>query len=252
MKYLFLSLICSIGFSAMAQNAKFFPPNYSEIEKNIKKRDSNLYYPKLMERFKNGDSTFTLDEKHHLYYGFIFQPQYSPYNLSTIQREINKINEKDSISTDDWKELQKSASVILDKNPFDIGTIEYFLIASENLNDLNSLQKGISQLRTVYDAIINSGDGLTKESSFYVIKVSNEYDVLRALELKMVSQSLIKPYDYLKVAENELQIEELYFDISPSLNHMAKLFGSPEKNKKKKKDKKTKGKNRNIYEKIFN
>lgn len=243
-KYIIFTLLSLLSFSAIGQDALYFPPNYSQIEKNIKVKESNFYYPKLMERFKNGDTSFNLDEKQHLYYGFIFQPQYSPYNFSSLKTEIKRLQEKDSLTSDDWKQLQQSAKSILDKNPFDIGTLEYFLIASEKIEDLNSFNKGVSQLHTIYDAILYSGDGLTKESAYYVINVSNEYDILNLLELKIVSQSLITPYDYLKVAENKHKIEGLYFEISPSLNHMSKLFGSAEKNKKDKKKKKHKKENR--------
>jgi hypothetical protein len=77
-------LLCFFAFSlsAFAQQEIIGKPNYKKIKKSIQKKSSEFYYPVLMERFKNGDSTMTIDEKRHLYYGFTFEDSYSPYSRS--------------------------------------------------------------------------------------------------------------------------------------------------------------------------
>jgi len=52
--------------------------NYKKIEKNILKKKSPFFYTHLLKRFTDGDTLFNLDEKRHLYYGYIFQPEYNP------------------------------------------------------------------------------------------------------------------------------------------------------------------------------
>ena len=64
-----------------------------------------------------------------------------------------------------------------------------------------------------------------KKEAFYVIYTSHEYDLLNILGFQFGgSQSLIEHYDYLTLAENEAKIEGLYFDVSPCLNSMSKMF----------------------------
>ena len=77
----------------------------------------------------------------------------------------------------------------------------------------------------VFDALISSGNGRDKENAFYVIYPSNEYALLEILGFKFGnSQSLIDHYDYLEVAENELGIKGLYFDVTPCLNSLNMMF----------------------------
>jgi hypothetical protein len=60
----------------------------------------------------------------------------------------------------------------------------------------------------------------------FVIRVSDEYSMLDVLGFESVdNQSMLEnKFDYIQVGENEYGLEGLYFDISPSLNHLEKLF----------------------------
>lgn len=207
------------------QNWDFKKPNYKEIEKNIKKKGSNQYYPLLMERYKLADSTLTLEEKRHLYYGYSFQSTYSPYGNSDYTDSINTILEKDHLSDSDLEKIVAYGDSILLTNPFDLRTINYQLYAFEQQLENKKFDAKIQQMKIILDALMSSGDGTSKKDAFYVIYTTHEYDLLEYLGFEFGgSQSLIEHYDYLKVVENDAEIDGLYFDVSPCLNSLSKMY----------------------------
>lgn len=205
----------------MGQNAQLVKPDYGIIEKEINDTSSRYGYSKLMERFQKGDSTFTIEEKRHLYYGFIFQNNYSPYKRSEYADSIRIIRQKQDLNEEDYRKLLNYSNKILEDDPFNTSVISNKLTAYKKLKNEKDFRTTLSQFMTVIDAILSSGNGATKEMAFYVIAVPHEYAVLNVLGFKYAGkQSLVEHYDYLEVEENEYKINGLYFDITPSLNSL--------------------------------
>jgi hypothetical protein len=133
--------------SDMSWEDNFLKPDYEQIKSNIKNKQSELYYSKLWDRYQQGDSTLTIDEARHIYYGYIFNKDYS--------------------------------------------------------------------------SVLRAWD--TKETAIHVIAVPTEYDYLFLNNLPIGSQALINGgFDVLYLGENELGIEEMWFDVNQSLNNMFK------------------------------
>lgn len=213
------------SFALFSQNEYLEKPDYKKIKKNIKKEESNLFYTKLMERFRNADSTLTIEEKRHLYYGYTHQEEYSPYHRSDFGDSIRNILIKEIKTKDDFKSIVRFGDSILTKQPFDIRTMNYQLYAFDELKDSERFNETINKAKVVVDALMSSGDGTSKEKAFYVIDTTHEYELLGILGFQFGgSQSLIEHYDYLTVAENDFNIEGFYFDVTPCLNSMSKMF----------------------------
>lgn len=219
--FLFI-LIYQISFS---QEWRIEKPVYEEIEKNIKTRRSNLFYKKLLKRYHNADSTMTLEEKRHLYYGYVFNKKYSPYSHSPFTDSLNVLFEKEELNESDLKMLIRYTNEMLKENPFALDAMNYQMYALEELGDYVSYNNRLIQMHAVVDALISSGNGKDKEEAFYVIYISHEYDLLDILGYDYSgSQSLVQTYDYLTVEENDEEIEGFYFEISPCLNSLSKMF----------------------------
>ena len=215
-------LISSLSYS---QDWDFEKPNYKKIEKNIKKKNSNLFYESLMNRFQNADSTMTLEEKRHLYYGYTFDENYSPYSHSDYGDSLRVVLQKEKLDSLDLIKVVDFTDKMLLDNPFDLNAINYQLYSLEQMGDKTTFNKKVTQLRNIVDALMSSGNGKNKKEAFYVIYTSHEYDLVNILGFQFGgSQSLIEHYDYLTLAENEAKIEGLYFDVSPCLNSMSKMF----------------------------
>ncbi|RLD49980.1 MAG: hypothetical protein DRI94_09895 [Bacteroidetes bacterium] len=225
MKHQILFLFIIIPGFIFSQTAEFKKPNYKKIEKEISKKESIFFYNSLFKRYQNGDTTLNIQEKRHLYYGGIFQDTYSPYGSSDYIDSI-KIILKNNILTDtDYQNIIRFSDLIFIENPFDLEALNYALFACDKSGQKDLLNKKYAQMNVIFDAVLSSGDGLEKESAFYVIYISHEYAVLNILGFEFGSQQrLIEHYDFLKVNKNKYNIEGFYFDVSPSLNHLNEIY----------------------------
>ncbi|GHC46559.1 DUF4919 domain-containing protein [Ulvibacter litoralis] len=222
MKHLLLVSFLVVSFLGYAQNWEFEKPDYSVIKKNIENKNSGLFYETLMGRFVEADTTLTLEEKRHLYYGYSFNENYSPYSRSKLNDTLRVIMQKETLSPDDLTNVLQFSETILKTNPFDLRSYNRQLYVYEQLRDRENYDKTIRRRDMIVDALISSGDGTSKEDSFYVIYTAHEYDLIQIVGLDFGGmQQLIEHYDYLTVAENDAGLEGLYFDVSPCLNSMS-------------------------------
>lgn len=105
MKTLIPALFCLLMASTgLAQHDKT-PPDFKKMEQVIADQQSPYYYPVLLKRYKDNDTSLTDNEYYYLYYGFSFQNSYSPYGRSPLEEDIKKASEKDD--TDKMIELEK-------------------------------------------------------------------------------------------------------------------------------------------------
>ena len=99
----------------------FNKPNFAEIEKTIKDKDSPFFYIKLLERYTNNDTALTTKEYRYLYYGFSFKDTYLPYGKSDLNDELRKqISEK---NTEKIIELEKKVLLEFSFNLRDLNTL---------------------------------------------------------------------------------------------------------------------------------
>lgn len=221
---LLIALLLS-GIAGYTQELQTEKPDYKKIEKIIADNDSEFYYPKLMIRYKLADSTMTIEEKRHLYYGYTFQEGYAPYSRSDFEEELRDILKKKKLRNNDYQDIVAFSDSILAENPFNLAILDNQLFAFEKLGDATRFNENIIRLNIVLDALLSSGDGLSKKSAFYVISTSHEYFLLNILGFSFGgSQSLQEHYDFLALADNPDKIEGLYFDVSPCLASLKKSF----------------------------
>jgi len=181
MKLLFIILFSFSSLAAYSQGRSFEKPNYKKIEKNIKNQDTNLHYTSLMNRYLKADSTFTLEEKRHLYYGYSFNDKYAPYSISDFSDSLVAILRKEKHSKLELNKIVQLGDSILIENPFDLRVINYQLYALDEMGDKKNFEIKLIQLNTIIDALMSSGNGTSKEDAFYVIYTTHEYDLLNII-----------------------------------------------------------------------
>ena len=226
MKHFLTILFCFISFNINGQYWDFEQPDYDHIEKNITKKTSPLFYETLMNRFLSADTTMSIKEKRHLYYGYSFQDTYKPYGKSKFVDSLNILLEGNSrLDSADYVNIMLYTDSILNEFPFNLSALNSQLYVYDKRQEYESFNAKFSQVMIILDAILSSGNGITKEESFYVLFVSHEYPLLEFIGFTYAGeQSLRGNHDYLKVTDNESEIEGLYFDISPCLNSLMKSF----------------------------
>lgn len=222
MKLLYLLLILFISQSFHAQDFEFAKPDFNLIEKNVKDKNSPYYFDKLYARYIVADSTMTLEERRHLYFGYSFQDEYAPYERSDAQEELNEVIQKEELTNEDYQNILSLTAKILKVYPFSIRIKEYRIFAHNELQQYDLAEKETIQANMILDAILSTGDGTTKEKSMYVINVTNEYEIIGILGFSFGGkQQLIEGlYDYLTLQENSYNIAGLYFEVSRCLNSL--------------------------------
>lgn len=221
MKNTFLLLLIFVSIVSSAQELAFEKPNYDEIEKEIKDANSVYYYSKLKQKFDSADFTMSMEEKRHLYYGFVFQDEYATEYASKNRDKFIEILHKKELTEIDYDQIISYGDSILKTCPFDLRILNYQNIVFDKRGITNRMINSSAKIRIITNAILSSGDGLTEETALYVTAISHEYDIINILGFEFGgSQSLIKTYDYLTVKENNDKIKGLYFDITPSLTKL--------------------------------
>ena len=207
-----LSLFLTCALAANAQEIE--EPDYRLIRQSISNTRSPNYYPTLMRRYVENDTTLTLEQYRDLYYGYTLQEDFIPYKsqkkqLLDARRRFTQEKGKGTIAP----EMIRIAKASLDDNPFDIPAINIIAVSYLQIGDTVQYNIWDIKQKGIIDAIISTGDGAEPETAFHVIDIEHEYEVLNRLGLQIESDSLVNDkIEYLKVKENAENEKGFYFN----------------------------------------
>lgn len=221
MKLTITILLTISTFSVFGQN-NFRRVNRDSVKLLISDQSKDTYYPKLMNRFNHFDTTLTLQDYRLLYYGFVFQKEYSG-DFYQKQQEITQL-----IHENKFDLAIKTCDSILQKVPVSLiaNYLKGFAIYMIRNTDSNYLRyrTRYSKLR---EAILSSGNGLTCSSSFKTIFVSDDYEIMyRYFQIpEYITQYLVYNCDKFEIKPSKyFQANAIYFDASdPLLNTEERL-----------------------------
>lgn len=207
-------LILLLGLLQTAWAQEIEEPDYKLIRQSISNSRSPNYYPNLMRRYMENDTTLTLEQYRDLYYGFSFQEDFVPYKghkkqLIDARRRFTNSKGDGNLAP----EMIRIAKASLDDNPFDIPAINIIAVSYLQIGDTVQYNVWDIKQKGILDAILSSGDGTEPSSAFHVIDIEHEYEVLNRLGLQVESDSLINDQvEYLKVKENAENEQGFYFN----------------------------------------
>ncbi len=206
-------------------------PDYKRIKKEINTKESEFYYPELLRRFEAADTTLSLEQIRHFYYGMATRSEYAPYKMAKIDA-LREAFEKDTPSKEDWEKAALEIDKELETNPTNIRFHLYKRIIYSNLYGLDSERTtdAHNQVVMLLSAVTSTGDGRSKETAFHVISVADEYGIMDIFGLSPKMQSLVhgdhgQSYDVMEMEKNEYGLESMYFNITVSMDAMNKMFG---------------------------
>lgn len=204
-------MCCFLG--GYAQKNNFAPPDYKKIRKEINKTGSKPNYQQLLKRYNDNDTTLSPEEYRLLYFGFTFQPEYSPDAKEPLVDSLMAILRLEQIKPGQYEKVVKYSEKILQKSPFDMRYLDPLIYVYRMQGNNQLASKLEFKLGRIIETIFTTGDGLTEKTAFHVISVAHEKDMLRALGFGFVGMQNIQssPYDYLKVEENAYGIDGIYF-----------------------------------------
>lgn len=188
--------------------------DYSEIKAKVEDKNSNSYYPKLLQRFNGFDSTLTIEDYALIYYGFSFQDDY--LKNQPDERALNKLQKEEN-----YEGLILESKKILAVNPVSLTAndcMSYALLKTGHPE--TEWKKYQDRFRAIRRVIASSGNGMTCESAYKVIYVSDEYNMIYTYfnVEKVNSQKLSGLCDRFEVDPTEyLPSKVVFFDISRKL-----------------------------------
>ena len=191
------------------------PVDFDIIRDNISNRFSDSYYPKLMKRYQENDTTLTESDFRNLYYGYTLQEDYNPYRIShysVIVKDFASATVAEKVQCDS---LIKYGELAVADFPFDIRSMNLLIYGYKCKKDEEKMKYWAYKLTGIIDAILSTGDGNSADSPIQVIYAPHEYEVIHRFGLNVKSNTLMPPnMEFIEVEDNKFNIEGYYFDIS--------------------------------------
>lgn len=212
----------------------FAAPDYEGIKRAIADSTSEYYYPRLLQRFSKADTTLAEDinTMRCIYYGYVFQPDYSPYRSLDEQEEIQSILFGDEEPTQkDFLRVIELADQAIVKKPTELPMYYYRLIgcAYGLGEDDPRTAEARFRLDMLFNAIYSTGNG-SREAPFHLSSTMHSYFIMSIIDLRPDHQELQfingRGCDAFPLEENELGLDTLFFDIHECMGYWGNAFSS--------------------------
>ena len=202
--------------SAAAAHGK--TPDEDDIIARIMDASSEYYYPNLMMRYRNGDTTFTDEHYHYLYYGFAYDENYRPLDPNKALDRLFAMVERLNVDAPDPDLLQAmivTGEEVMVRDPFSPKVLNIMAYAYGALGE--SLKEKIfyNNLNNIIATIESSGDGLTDKTPRHVLMFSHGRDVIASHGLEFRTSKLMsRSVEYVPLQKPDGKIKGYYFDYS--------------------------------------
>ena len=215
----FIVILCCYFslLSLSAQRVSFVELDYGAIKKAISDPNSSAYYPKLMNRYLDFDTTLTLDEFRLLYYGYIYQKDYDPYNKHMENSALSLYMEKDKLAPADCENIIAFVNISMTEKPFHFHNLRMAIYAYHMKGEKKEAEKRMTMLNGIINAILSSGDGKSLRTAYHVIFTVHEYEIVNYLGYSANHQELKSVWDVIYLSKNKNKIPALYFNVEEML-----------------------------------
>ena len=208
---LFSALFACLAVSS-GLRAQQIPDNDAILRATIDQA-SPYYYPALYSRYTSGDTTLTAEDYRHLYYGYVWRPEYKPFETPPARDRLLGVLEKDSLTTNDFRKIIEYGQEIMRSEPFDPSTINFMIYAYGALGDTLDARINYHRLNGVLGAIESSGTGLSEDSPWHVLYFSHTRDLLSSLDIVCGKERVIsRSVAYMPLLARQKGVKGYYFD----------------------------------------
>lgn len=190
---------------------------------------SQFYFPRLMDKFFENDTSMTAEQYRYFYYGAIFQEDYDPYRPSPFENEVKQLGpvylKRDHLSKGECKRIISVAEKVLGDNPLDLRQLNYMVYAYKSLGKVNIANIWASKLNNLLLTIASSGTGNDPENAWVVTYQTHEYDFfnLSGSQVTVTGSEFVEPYYEkvtIKVGKKDPKESDHYFN----LHHMLEQY----------------------------
>lgn len=192
-------------------------PVESDIKARIEDPASVYYYPNLLLRYEQADSTLTADDCHYLYYGYAYQPQYRPLESDPARdrfyEALARLN-VDAPSDDDLRAVIAAGTETLAADPFSPQVLNLLSFAHAQLGEEAQAAAYRDRMGLVLATIERSGDGLTEATPWHILMYGHALDLLAAKNIPVRESSIVsRTVEYIpRVKKDDDGVKGYYFD----------------------------------------
>lgn len=213
MRNILLCLFTILSVSVLGQ----ISPDDELILRNISDSASPYYYPELFARYAEGDTTLTLDDYHHLYYGYAFQNAYKPLNANTAADNIlNMFNIEVKSEDERNRQILKYALQSFEYDPFSPTNINFLTYAYGQLGDSVNEQINFDRFKKVVQTIQDSGTGLKEDQAWHILYFTHATDIMALNGWQPATRTVVsRTTEYIPLLEKQKgKPKGYYFDYS--------------------------------------
>ena len=215
-KYLQIAAFALFALSATPLQAKV--PDEDEIVDRIMDSESEYYYPNLMMRYRNGETSLSDEAYHYLYYGFAYDENYRPLDPNPALDRFFGLMERLNVDTPDKELLQTlivTGEEVMLRDPFSPKVLNVMAYAYGALGDSLKEKVYYNHLTNIIATIESSGEGTSEKSPRHVLMFSHARDVLASHGLEFRTSKLMsRNVEYIPLEKPEGKIKGYYFDYS--------------------------------------
>ena len=173
MKRILILLLALLPIATMAQRV---PDNEAILARTID-NSTPYYYPRLMERYIHGDTTLTLDEYHHLYYGFAFADNYRPLENDPARIDVLEVFvATETPDSTQLLQLVEAAERLMHSDPFSPQNLNILTFAYGKLGNRYMERVCYDRFTKVMQTIESSGTGRREDSPWHVLTFQHAAD----------------------------------------------------------------------------
>lgn len=200
----------------VAINAEAKTPVEEDIMAKTMNASSEYYYPNLMMRYRNLDTTLSDEDYHYLYYGFAYHENYRPldpnHSLDHFFTYLEALD-MDKPDVDLLNQLIAIGKEVMERDPFSPKVLNVMAFAYGALGDSHNERIYFNYLQNIIATIESSGDGLTKDTPQHILMYSHAVDVLASHGLESRQSKLIsRNIEFLPLATPKGKLKGYYFD----------------------------------------
>jgi hypothetical protein len=140
---------------------------------SFEKTHQNLNYQKLVQKYNKLPQPVDSVEFEYLYYIKYKNQDFSYFDLTSDEKYF-----RERYNSGKYLESAQLGMKLLQKDPTDLKTLLYTAVSFKNINQPDSAAELQKRLDLLLRIISKYGDGKTIETSYQVVKISDEHAIL--------------------------------------------------------------------------
>lgn len=168
--------------SSVDEDHKWLAPDYDSIAASVSDPTSTYYYPMLFNRYERGDTTLTVEDFRHLYYGYPTQSTYRPLLANPLSDSLlYTFGRKTNPTPEEFRRMERYARGVLADEPFSLRDLNVLAFIYQKLDEPELAARQMFKIKMIMEAIKSTGTGLSEKSPWYIIYMKDAEDVLSLL-----------------------------------------------------------------------